>query len=470
MFVSVRCRTTREDVLDRRIRGKRKLSISSSLPYEPPRDPVPSWKKEVNERLAAHRTRHAKHENGQTGLPMNPPIMKQTESRAQKVAARVAARYANAPSYSELLAHEARNAARAASAAADAAREAHAAAQAILQGLDIRTEEPIVHQPAPAEAIDQLASVPEPEPVMEASAAVITTAAAVEPPLPPVSQEPKTVVPPPDFVPRQTAPEAIVKPKDSERQQQVLPEVAQSAVFVEPAEPIPGNLIEFPRTLVAPQKARPRTAEGPLREKKPAEESDQSQLSIFEVDASEKQAVSEKEPPIPTKPLAEWSSIELDAQPATYAVPAGGVSSSVLDELPLSTARLEDRLMASLVDMSLVSLGYLGFVAAFVACTPHLPTGNGALVAVALTWLAFHLIYQYLFFTFAEGTPGMRYAHIALCTFDDENPTREQMRKRIPATLLSLAAMGMGFLWALFDEDHLSWHDRLTRTYQRSYK
>ena len=29
---------------------------------------------------------------------------------------------------------------------------------------------------------------------------------------------------------------------------------------------------------------------------------------------------------------------------------------------------------------------------------------------------------------------------------------------------------GLGFLWSLFDEDRLGWHDRITRTYQRSYR
>jgi uncharacterized RDD family membrane protein YckC len=428
------------------------LSTSSRLPYEPSRDTVPSWKKEVNERLAAHRTRHAKKENGQTELPVE-SHEQQAHSRARKAAARVAARYANAPTYSELLAQEARNAARAASAAADAAKEAHAAAQAILQGLDLQPEKPVARQAPPPSQRPSPDLASEPEVVVP-----------VQPP--PAPLEPKTVLPPPDFVPRQTAPEAIARPRATAEQAESTVESPESA-FVEPAEPIPGNLIEFPRTLIAPQKARPRVAEGPLREKKNDSEAEQSQLSIFEVEA-ERKAVAEKESSLPTQSLAEWSSIELDAQPPAF--PAGGISSSVLDELPLASATLEDRLMAGLVDMCLVSLGFLGFVAAFVACTPRLPSGNIALAAIGITWVAFHLIYQYLFFTFAEGTPGMRYAHIALCTFDDENPTRPQMRKRIPATLLSFAAMGMGFLWALFDEDHLSWHDRLTHTYQRSYR
>jgi len=56
---------------------------------------------------------------------------------------------------------------------------------------------------------------------------------------------------------------------------------------------------------------------------------------------------------------------------------------------------------------------------------------------------------------------------ISLCTFDDEHPTRMQLRDRLGALMISLLPMGLGFAWAIFDEDHLSWHDRISRTYQR---
>jgi len=133
-------------------------------------------------------------------------------------------------------------------------------------------------------------------------------------------------------------------------------------------------------------------------------------------------------------------------------------------------AALSDRLMAGLVDAALVGIAFALFVLVVAASTPHPPTGRPALVGAALVFCLFYLMYQFLFFTFAESTPGMRYAHIALCTFDDRNPSREAMRKRIFALVLAAAPVGIGFLYALFDEDSLGWHDRMTRMYQRSYK
>jgi hypothetical protein len=37
------------------------------------------------------------------------------------------------------------------------------------------------------------------------------------------------------------------------------------------------------------------------------------------------------------------------------------------------------------------------------------------------------------------------------------------------AMMLSVAPIGLGVMWAIFDEDHLSWHDRLSQTYLRKY-
>jgi uncharacterized RDD family membrane protein YckC len=65
------------------------------------------------------------------------------------------------------------------------------------------------------------------------------------------------------------------------------------------------------------------------------------------------------------------------------------------------------------------------------------------------------------------STPGMRYAGIALSTFEDDSPTRAQLRRRLGAIALSLLPVGLGFAWSVFDEDHLSWHDRISQTYLR---
>lgn len=148
---------------------------------------------------------------------------------------------------------------------------------------------------------------------------------------------------------------------------------------------------------------------------------------------------------------------------------------------PLMTAPLRLRLMASIVDICIVTAGLLAFITAFALtagkllekfpapnASSHMPPQLAAISAFA-TFSFLYLLYQILFFTFADATPGMRFAHIGLCTFADENPTRAAMRRRLVACLLSACPLGIGFLWAFLDDDRLGWHDRISRMYQRSY-
>src|SRR6202453_5215565 len=74
---------------------------------------VPAWKQELNERLAATRSRRLRiqgeHIQGeQVPLPGLEHMEHKVESRASRLAAKVAQRYANAPSYSDVFAAKAR--------------------------------------------------------------------------------------------------------------------------------------------------------------------------------------------------------------------------------------------------------------------------------------------------------------------------------------------------------------------------
>ena len=149
----------------------------------------------------------------------------------------------------------------------------------------------------------------------------------------------------------------------------------------------------------------------------------------------------------------------------------------------LLTAPLELRIMAAAVDACIVLAAMLAVAAAAILIIGRLPafelhsTSSLAIVsqiapfaaAGCAAFLVLTALYQVLFFTFSDATPGMNYARIGLCTFSDENPTRAQMRRRALAFLLSALPCGLGLLWTWIDTDRLTWHDRLSRLYQRSY-
>jgi uncharacterized RDD family membrane protein YckC len=272
---------------------------------------------------------------------------------------------------------------------------------------------------------------------------------------------------------REAQPATSARPHDSQHDEDddetfaLDDEIAfrQTPVFAEPASPpvpIPANLIEFPRQLVAPRKARPRIAEGPLREEADATPA-VAQLRIFEVEPALIATAPALEAESPT-PI--WSSIHLDAAPAET---AAAVATEPQIWQPLHTAQLGLRAMAAAVDACILGTAFLAAITAFASWTAELPSLPVAAVAALGTLLVLFILYHLLFFTFSDSTPGMRYARIGLCTFSDENPTRSAMRRRTWAILLAACPLGIGLLWALVDDEGLGWHDRISRMYQRGY-
>jgi uncharacterized RDD family membrane protein YckC len=229
---------------------------------------------------------------------------------------------------------------------------------------------------------------------------------------------------------------------------------------VGPALPIHANLIEFPRELVATRKMRPRRAEGPF-----AVESPVKQLSIFEVDPGtiSTGAAANGAAPAASWPKSDWSGIELEAQSPDEPEP----QEQPAPQLALELAPLTRRLMATAVDSALIAAVALGSALAASAGFSHPPAARAVELTAVAALLLVGMVYQALFLSLAEATPGMRCTGLSLCTFDGQIPSGAQVRSRLGALLLSIVPMGLGVAWALFDDDHLCWHDRLSRTYLR---
>jgi uncharacterized RDD family membrane protein YckC len=243
---------------------------------------------------------------------------------------------------------------------------------------------------------------------------------------------------------------------------------------VEPALPIHANLIEFPRELVATRKIRPRRAEGPYAESIAS----LAQLSIFEVDPGTisfepSAAGAAAEAGTATWVGPDWSGIELDEEPLEELVspaPAAAVIEKAEPApvaMPVQTAAVNRRLLAALVDFSLITGSFLASAMVASANGMTLHSMKVAELGSAIALPIVGVLYLAFFFTFAKVTPGMKYASLEICTYAGDKSTRFQRLSRIPALLLSLAPIGLGAAWAIFDEQHLCWHDRLSGTYIR---
>ncbi len=260
-------------------------------------------------------------------------------------------------------------------------------------------------------------------------------------------------------------------------------------ILFEP-QPIPANIIEFPRELVAPRKARPRLAEGPLRgdgvvpgalpqgaeTASRAERASASQLRIFEVEPEQISTASA--PAVPAPELTDapvWQGMMLNAGPAAEArvVISAAMEEHLHLDQPMYVAPVRRRILSAGVDLVCVGCGFAAACAVAVRLA-----GNSSLArtpfpllagSAAGVLLAFLLIYQVLFFTLNDATPGMRAARLAFCTFHERNPSRREMRRRLITTALAACPLGLGLVWMVLDHDSLGWHDRMSRMYPRAY-
>ncbi len=137
-----------------------------------------------------------------------------------------------------------------------------------------------------------------------------------------------------------------------------------------------------------------------------------------------------------------------------------------------SGAHIGRRMLAMVYDLlPVLSLWFLlGFVFALgYTLAGHAPRENIQPFSLLqwLLWLCCWAITgAYATVSWRRGgqTLGMRPWRLRVVSADGQPPTRSALWRRYAVATLSLAAAGLGFWWAWFDRDRLTWHDRAAGT------
>ncbi len=210
-----------------------------------------------------------------------------------------------------------------------------------------------------------------------------------------------------------------------------------------PAAPSQGNLIVFPRSLLEPpllpQPSRDELAEPMHRRPR-----------ILEV----------PEDIMPVVQGSLFPEIRLDGD-----VEEGASSPEPEIESLLQVAPVSARLMAGLTDLGVVITAGVLFAGIAFRALPGIPHAKPFWMGLGVVTLLLWAVYQQLFLLYAGRTVGMSMRGIRLSTFDGRTPQWMQRRRRARFMFISFAAVALGFLWALVDEDALCWHDRISRTF-----
>jgi uncharacterized RDD family membrane protein YckC len=149
--------------------------------------------------------------------------------------------------------------------------------------------------------------------------------------------------------------------------------------------------------------------------------------------------------------------------PAYSAAPVEEESKSQPGMHPV--ASIEERRLAALIDLACLLFAYGGFLMLFSSLGGQFTLDKLSAAVYGVSFATVYVQYFALFTVFGGTTPGMMMRNLQVVSFSSEPPTPRQMLLRSAGYILSAGTFFLGFLWAMWDEDELSWHDRLSRTY-----
>ncbi len=139
--------------------------------------------------------------------------------------------------------------------------------------------------------------------------------------------------------------------------------------------------------------------------------------------------------------------------------------SSKTDQSPSNLPPIENRILAGLVDYSLVFICMLLFLIPGVLGLIFLePPVN---LLVGMLGIFSSILPPVLYFTFFHSggqTPGEKLMGLSLAVSDQSEISLGVAFTRSVALFFSVIPFGLGFFWAFFDEQQRTWHDILAKT------
>jgi len=127
------------------------------------------------------------------------------------------------------------------------------------------------------------------------------------------------------------------------------------------------------------------------------------------------------------------------------------------------------RAMAVALDASVILIGLALFAGIYYFAGGEL-IFNARTAPLMIGIAAVFMLFYRVLWCLANGdTAGMRWAHLKLVNFDGRSPDRRHRLYRMGWSVLSLLAAGLGVLWVLVDEETLTWHDHMSKTFPTPY-
>jgi uncharacterized RDD family membrane protein YckC len=141
----------------------------------------------------------------------------------------------------------------------------------------------------------------------------------------------------------------------------------------------------------------------------------------------------------------------------------GIAESTIYCEAPV--AMPVHRLMAAALDGSMVLISLGIFLSIFYLAGGKVVLNKMTLPFYIGAMLTTLTLYRGLWCMANTDSIGMRWSGLMLVTFDGEIPTPKHRWYRMVGSYISSAAGALGVLWCLVDEEKLTWHDHMSKTF-----
>lgn len=139
------------------------------------------------------------------------------------------------------------------------------------------------------------------------------------------------------------------------------------------------------------------------------------------------------------------------------------VDAQIFCDQPVATST--HRFVASAIDAALILIGFGVVVVMVELMGGTFGTGKQFWMLLAATFVLVSLFYGLLWAISGRETAGMHFTDLRLITFDGFPLDARSRALRFASSWLSFCSAGLGLLWAVADEENLTWHDHISKTF-----
>jgi uncharacterized RDD family membrane protein YckC len=139
------------------------------------------------------------------------------------------------------------------------------------------------------------------------------------------------------------------------------------------------------------------------------------------------------------------------------------VDAQVFCDQPVATPT--HRLVASAIDGAIILFGFGLLVALIEVLGGSFGGGKGLWIGLGATLGLVSMLYGLIWAIAGRETAGMHFTDLQLITFDGFQLDPRSRALRFASTWLSFCSGGLGILWAVADEENLTWHDHISKTF-----